>query len=111
VRSVRSRHSPGPLAARRLIIGPRAEEEKVFSSTTLYYAQLEAMVGRRYAGDETSLTDLVRNHRMLVHPPDIRSSSLLETRIVEWEIDDPGAGQAGAPFRGRRPPLIPRPRR
>jgi hypothetical protein len=35
------------------------------------------MVGRRYPGDEISLTDLVRNHRMLVHPPDIRSPSLL----------------------------------
>jgi hypothetical protein len=66
---------------------------------------------RLIIGDETSLTDLVRNRRMLVHPPDIRSPSPPDTRIVEWEIDDPGAGQAGAPFRGRRPPLIPRPRR
>jgi DNA-binding transcriptional LysR family regulator len=74
----------------QLIIGPRVEEPKVFESTTLYYSQLEAMVGRAFPGAEISLTDLVRNHRMLVPPRDMRSRALLEESIRDWGIEDPG---------------------
>jgi DNA-binding transcriptional LysR family regulator len=76
--------------AYQLVIGPRVDDTKVFESTTLYHSQLEAMVGRDYPDDEISLRDLVRNHRMLVPPPDLRSRSLLESRIQQWQIEDPG---------------------
>jgi DNA-binding transcriptional LysR family regulator len=75
--------------AYQLIIGPRVEGA-TFESTTLYCSQLEAMVSRDHEADEISLTDLVRNHRMLVSPRDMRSRTLLENRIRDWSIDDPG---------------------
>ena len=74
----------------QLIIGPRIEAQPLFESTTLYYWQLEAMVGIKFPGDEIALTDLVRNHRMLVPPRDMRSRALLEESIRTWGIDDPG---------------------
>lgn len=72
----------------QLIIGPRVDDANTFESTTLYYTQLEAMVGRDYPGAEMSLTDLVSKYRMLVPPPDMRSRRLLEDSIARWVADD-----------------------
>jgi DNA-binding transcriptional LysR family regulator len=75
----------------QLIIGPRVRDANAFASTTLYHAQLEAMVSADHPEEEMSLVDLVSRHRMLVPPRDMRSRRLLEDAIKKWVPDvDPG---------------------
>ncbi|WP_173070660.1 LysR family transcriptional regulator [Phytohabitans houttuyneae] len=78
----------------QLIIGPPVKEVKKFQSTILYQAQLEAMVSVDHPESEMSLIDLVKKHRMLVPPADMRSRRLLEDAIQKWAADvDPGLDQ------------------
>ena len=75
--------------AYQLIIGPRVDDTD-FESRLLYAAQLEAMMPRSFPANELALSDLVAEHRMLVPPVDVRSRRLLESRLREAGITDPG---------------------
>ncbi len=74
----------------RIIVGPRPENSPGLRSTSLYRAQLEAMVpAMEFDDDYISLADLVQRHRLLVPPPQLRSRSLLEDSIRTFGIADP----------------------
>jgi Bacterial regulatory helix-turn-helix protein, lysR family len=70
------------------VVGPPVEGDEIVESMKLYSAQLEAMVPVKWPRDEMSLTELVRDHRMIAPPAEMRSRSQLEQRIREWEIPD-----------------------
>jgi DNA-binding transcriptional LysR family regulator len=72
-----------------VIIGPPVSDDPRFTSTLLYSARLEAMLLVDDAPAVIPLADLIRGHRLLLPPRDMRSRRLLEQRIREWNIDDP----------------------
>jgi hypothetical protein len=72
-----------------VIIGPPVLGDSRFTSTLLYSARLEAMLAADGAPAVIPLADLIRGHRLLLPPRDMRSRRLLERRIREWNIEDP----------------------
>jgi DNA-binding transcriptional LysR family regulator len=73
----------------RLIIGPPVADDPSVLSRELYQARLEAMMPAAYPDPGIWITDLIRDHDLIVPTEEFRCRRLLEERIIEWNIPDP----------------------